>query len=191
MVRSTVLVLLAQILRSKGPALGMELSPATDRPQLVDALCELLSVEEQPSAGSVVASDLETVAPDLSLVPLDEVLEFRERHLKQYRAYARSVREFLRSIEGIPIDQRDKAFRDREEEIRELASDLKQVGRKAWKRPASFALSIAGAAWTAKTGDPLGAFLAAAGAVTGLGSDSETEMSAYSYLFSARDRFYY
>ena len=71
-VRATVLVLLAQILRSKRQEVGMELSPATDRPQLVEALSEPLADGSPASIGRVVAFDLETVAPDLSAVPLDE-----------------------------------------------------------------------------------------------------------------------
>ena len=47
MVRSLVLVLLAQILRPHGMRLGIELSPATDRPEIVDALKELLSLPKQ------------------------------------------------------------------------------------------------------------------------------------------------
>src|SRR5439155_7765360 len=61
-VRSTVLVLLAQILRPKGDDLGMELLPTTDQPQLVEALCEFLSLSKPASARAVVAFDLETVA---------------------------------------------------------------------------------------------------------------------------------
>jgi hypothetical protein len=188
-IRSTVLVLLAQILRPKGEALGMELSPTTDMPQLVDSLCEILSLSKPASAGGVVAFDLETVAPDLSLVPLDEVLDFRRQNLKQYQEYSRNVRRFVREIGGLPVRQREKAFLDRQEEIRDLAADLKRTGWKSWKKPASFGLSIAGAAWTLKTGDPIGALLAAAGAVTGLGADSEPQVSAYSYLFTARSRY--
>jgi len=188
-VRATVLVLLAQLLRPKGDALGMELSPTTDQPQLVDALCEVLSLSKPASAGGVVAFDLETVAPDLSLVPLDEVLDFRRLHLKQYKAYSRNVRRFVHEIGALPARQREKAFRDRQEEIRDLAADLKRTGWKSWKKPASFGLSIAGAAWTFKTGDPIGALLAAAGVITGLGADSEPQVNAYSYLFAARSRY--
>jgi len=188
-VRSAILVLLAQILRQKGDELGMELSPTTDRPQLVDALCEVLSLSQPASTGGVVAFDLETVAPDLSLVPIDEVLDFRRQHLKDYKAYARDVRRFVREIGALPARQRVKAFRDRQEEIRELAADLKKTGWKAWKKPASFGLSIAGAAWTLKTGDPIGALLAAASAAAGLGGDSDTQVNAYSYLFAARSRY--
>jgi len=55
MVRALVLVLLAQILRPHGAAINAELSPATDRPQLIGALTEILSVSPIPSSGHVVA----------------------------------------------------------------------------------------------------------------------------------------
>jgi hypothetical protein len=188
MVRSTVLVLLAQILRQKGPALGMDLSPATDRPELVGALCEMLAVVPPVSSAGVVSFDLEAVGPDLSSVPLDEVLDFRRDNLAAFKEYARNVRKFVREIGGVSRPEREKAFRDRQEEIRELAADLKRTGRKAWKKPASFALGIAGAAWMVKTGDLIGGLLATAGLVTGAGSDAQ-RVNAYSYLFRARNRY--
>ena len=49
-VRNLILVLLAQILQPRGAALGVELLPVTDRPQLVSALTELLSHPDAPSA---------------------------------------------------------------------------------------------------------------------------------------------
>ena len=186
-VRATVLVLLAQILRPKGPSIGLDLSPATDRPRLVDALSELLSLSATPSSGRVVAFDLETVAPDLSTVPLDEVLDFRRIHAKEYRAYARNLRKFVRELSLLPAKERTKGFADRQEEIRDLAADLKRRGRKAWRKPASFALSVAGAAWTMGTGDPIGALLATAAALAGGTINKRPEVTAYSYLFRAQE----
>ena len=188
-VRAIVLVLLAQILRPKGPELGMELSPATDRHQLVDALVEVLAVGPSASPGRVVAFDLETVAPDLSSVPLDEVLAFRNAHRREFREYARNVRQFVREIGALPAREREKAFRDRQEQIRDMASDLKKIGRKAWRKPASFALTVAGSAWTLKTGDPIGALLAAIGAIAAAGGEKANQVNAYTYLFQARSRY--
>lgn len=188
-VRATVLVLLAQILRPKGPQIGMELLPATDRPQLVDALSEVLASAPPASIGRVVAFDLETVAPDLSSVPLDEVLSFRKAHHRAFKEYSRNVRNFVREVGGLPAKEREKAFRDRQEQIRDLASDLKTTGWKAWRKPASFALTIMGAAWTWKTGDPIGALLAAAGAIGGAVGEESAQVSAYSYLFQTRNRY--
>ena len=68
-VRHLILVLLSQILRPKGTALGFDLSPATDRPQLIGALTERLSLPSIPSCGHGVSLDLATVGVDLSTVP--------------------------------------------------------------------------------------------------------------------------
>ena len=99
MVRSLVLVLLAQILRQPGREKGFDLAPATDRPQLVDALRELLSIPAAPSVGHVVAFDLNAVGVDLGPVPIDEVLSFRQDHFDAHRRYAKSVRLFCSRVE--------------------------------------------------------------------------------------------
>lgn len=189
MVRSLVLVLLAQILRPHGEQLGIELSPATDRPEIVDALKELLSLPEAPSAGHVVASDLRLVGVDLGAVPMDEVLSFRRDHLDQHKAYARAVRRFVRELSLLGDQDRATALAEREEELTDMAHSLSSNASKAWKQPASFALSVAGAAWTLTTGDPLGAILATGAAMAGYSSNSANEVGAYSYLFDARRRY--
>lgn len=192
LVRALVLVLLAQILRPHGTAINAELSPATDRPHLIGALTELLSVSPAPSSGHVVASDLETVSVDLGPVPIDEVLAFRRGHLKEHRAYARAVRRFVRELSRLSEKERTKALKDRVEEIRDIANDLKTLSRKSWKRPATFALSIAGAVWTLKAGDPVGAILAAGAAMLGCAEKkSELDTGAYSYLFRAATKYPY
>lgn len=189
MVRSLVLVLLAQILRPYGERLGIELSPATDRPEIVDALKELLSLQETPFAGRVVSADLKFVGVDLGPVPIDEVLSFRREHLDQHKAYARSVRRFVRELSLLGENDRLAAIAEREQELTEMANALANTASKAWKQPASFALSVAGAAWTFTTGDLLGAVLAAGAALAGYTSGSLPEVGAYSYLFEARRRY--
>lgn len=189
LVRSLVLVLLAQILRPHGEQIGVELSPATDRPEIVDALKELLSLPETPSAGHVVAADLKLVGVDLGPVPIDEVLSFRREHLDQHKAYARSVRRFVRELSLLGDKDRAAAFAERQQELTEMANTLANTASKAWKQPASFALSVAGATWTFTTGDPLGAILAAGAAWAGYSSGTSPEVGAYSYLFQARRRY--
>jgi len=189
MVRSLVLVLLSQILRPQGAQLGVELSPATDRPEIVVALKELLSLPDTPSAGNVVASDLKFVGVDLGAVPIDEVLSFRREHLDQHKAYARAVRRFVRELSLLGAEDQAAALTEREEELTELADALSTTASKVWKQPASFALSAAGAAWTFTTGDPVGAILAAGAAATGYSSGSSIEVGAYSYLFDARRQY--
>lgn len=182
-VRSLVLVLLAQILKPKGRELGLDLSPATDRPEIVKALADLLSLPNQPSAGEVVASDLLTVGVNLSAIPIDEILDYRRQNQEAYRAYRRSLRSFIRNLQGLDRHARDEALAERQTEIEDLANDVRRASRLAWRRPASLTLGLVGAAW-AVSGDPLGAVLSAAGAVTGFLPDAKF-VSAYSYFFSA------
>jgi hypothetical protein len=186
MARYLVLVLLAQILRSHGPKLGAELSPATDRPDVMQALEELLSLPDSPSAAHVVSLDLETVSVDLRLVPMDEVLGFRKEYFKEHRAYVRSVRKLTRDLAQLPVEEREEELKDRRDELQAIANDLKTVSRKAWRRPAGFALGMAGAFWKLKGNDYMGTLLAAAGAVVALKSKEKADTGAYSYLFRAQ-----
>ena len=54
--RALILVLLAQILKSKGDSMGLTLSPATDQWRLVEALKEITSTQDSPapSVGDIV-----------------------------------------------------------------------------------------------------------------------------------------
>ena len=189
MVHSLVLVLLAQILVPHGRHFGLVLEPATDQPHLVEALAEVLSLPSVPSAGNVVATDLETVGVDLSHVPLDEVLSYRTEHGEDYRAYRRAIREFVRRLSLLPAGDRAKALSDRSEEIEDLARDIERRSRRAWNQPASFGLGIAGAAWSATSGDPIGLIIGVGATLLG-GLDSKpVECGAYSYLFRAANQF--
>jgi hypothetical protein len=184
-VRQTVLVILAQLARAAGRRWGVDLHPTTNRAEAIDALTETLALDPLPSAGHVIALDLQNVAVDLASVPLDEVLAFRRDHGGAYRAYMRHLRGFLAQLAVIaePVE-RARAIVDRQEELADEARRLEQASHNALRRPvAGFALGIAGSAWGVAAMDPIGAALAAAGlAVAGVPRSSET--SAYSYLFS-------
>ncbi len=187
-VRVLVLVLLSQILRSQGGRYGLELSPATDRPEIVTALGELLSSDRPPvSKGTIVSFDLQAVGVDLDLVPLDEVLDFRRQHLKEHRRYARDVRKFARELSLLPEEQRIEAFSDRKAEIEDIAAEIRKMAKKAWKQPITFGLSLAGAAWNVASGNVVAAVLSAAAATTGLKAAQTAELGAYSYLFKVQD----
>jgi hypothetical protein len=191
LLRYLMLTLLSQILRPKGAAIGLDLYPATDQPRIVEGLTEFLNLPSAPSAGHVVEFDLNTVSIDLTTVPLDEVLDFKKHHGEEHRAYARNIRKFTRELSLLSATERERAFRDRQSELDDLASDLKRRSRTAWRLPASFALGLAGAYWTYLTGDWFGALLGGgAVAVAGIG-DTPSEASAFSYLFSARDHYPY
>ena len=96
--------------------------------------------------GRVVTFDLETVGVDLSSVPMDEVLGFREEYGEEYRKYARCVRRFVRELSMPPEEEYMREFDERQQELDEIARDLKSRERKAWKIPAWFALTATGAA---------------------------------------------
>jgi hypothetical protein len=190
MVRYLVLVLLSQILRPCGERLGLELSPATDRPQLVEALENILSLPESPTSGHVIALDLHTVGADLASVPINEVLAFRKENLGKHRAYMMGLRRFVSELSLLPDKQRGKALEDREEEIREAADELRRISRRAWKRPAYFALTLIGAAYSLKSGSVLGTILSGSAALLTPPSEPQKTANAYSYLFSAAERFW-
>src|SRR5262249_35915488 len=137
------------------------------------------------SAGHVVALDLQTVGVDLDDLPLDEILAFRRAHLSDHRRYAIEVRRFVRDLSLLSQPERERELAARKQDIQDAAAALRGLSTKAWKRRAAFGLSIVGAAWTAKTGNPIGAALAVGGAIFGFQS-TPVEAGAYSYLFRAR-----
>lgn len=189
-VRSTVLVLLAQILRHKGPDVGLELWPATDMPRLVQALVETLSLPTAPSIGDAVQADLATVTVDLETEPLEEVLQFREEYGEEFRAYARQLRKFVRELSLLEPSQRAEVFHDRQQELDDLAIRLRRTSRERWKKPAGFAMSAVGAVWSATTLDPWAAIIGTTGgAALRSTAGQPAEAGAFSYLFRAQDRF--
>jgi hypothetical protein len=188
-VRHLILVLLAQIIRTRGVPTNMELSPATDQAQIVRALTEVLGLPILPSSGHVVAFDLQTVSVDLNAVPLDEVLSFRAENLAAHRKYARSARQFARELSLMPDAEREASFGDRQNELDDLASDLRRKARSAWRQPASFALGLAGAGWTLATGNPLGALLTASALFAKGPGTVNVDAGAFSYLFAAHQRY--
>ncbi len=66
-----------QLLRAPAAAAGYALQPASTQSRTAQALLDTLNLATLPTVGHVVAADLEQVTLDLSLVPLDEVLDFR------------------------------------------------------------------------------------------------------------------
>jgi hypothetical protein len=190
MVRSLVLVLLSQILRSYGPKIDAELSPITDRPKVIGALSELLEKKVMPSTGSVIAFDLQAVGVDLGSIPIDEILDFRQQHLAEHRRYCTSVRRFSQELSKMPDGERETAFDLRQAELDDLSADLRKKARKAWRKPAALAMSLTGAAVSLAAGHPLAAALSFSGSLFGYTAASKPEMGAYSYLFRASGQYY-
>src|SRR3954447_2665716 len=128
---------LAYTLRPQGRNRGLDLYPATDDARMVRAFMGLLNVDRHPSAGHVVAFDLEQVAIDLSHTPLDEVLAFRQQYGAQYRSYAANLRRFVNEVSALEADERRQRYQERRSELADAADELARFSRKSWRQPAA------------------------------------------------------
>lgn len=184
-VRTTILVILSQLARAAGRRQGLDLHPATNQSDVIGRVIETLQFKSMPSAGRVVAFDVETVTLNLDDVPLDDVLAYRAEHGEEHRAYARNVRHFLAELSLMQAIKRESALLDRREELADEADRLRRLARKSWHRPlARFGLGAAGAAWSLTEGNIPGALLSLGGGILGALPD-KFHSSAYSYLFNA------
>ena len=189
-VRTLILVLLAQILRVAGPRLGLELFPATDRPEVHATLVQLLDLPSQDSTeGQVVSFDLDFVAPRLDAVPLDEVVSFRAAHGAEYRAYARRMRAAVREIAAVEPEARDNLLADRRAEMIEAGEALRRGPLRTFGAVAGIGLGVAGGIASIKTGDVVGGVLSASAAVAGAAASPPDATTAFSYLFAIQQRF--
>jgi hypothetical protein len=190
MVRSLILILLSQLLRGATRDEGIELWPATDRPELVHALQELLGTAPLPSAAHVVTADIQSIGVDVSSVPLDELLDYRSREGRPWAKYMRDVRSFVQVVGQLPPDERHQAAADRDAELADAIADLRRNAPKEWLRPAGIAIGATGSAWQAVSGDPLGALITAVG--IGLqaagGAIASPPLGAFSYVLDVHAR---
>ena len=182
-VRTTILVILAQLSRLAGGKHGFTVHPATSDHYAATELIETLSRERMPSRDKVVALDLESVSFDMDLIPLDDVLQFRKEHRQAHRSYIRDLRGFMAELAGIEIRQeREALLMERRQEIADAAHELQGSTRRAiGKNLPSMSLGLVGGAWSLASLDPIGAALAAVSLIPGFIDNSET-VTAYSYL---------
>lgn len=107
-------------------------------------------------------TDLQEVGVDLAAVPLDEILQFRQEHGLQYRAYLRNLRSFVNDLERAGTDHNDilDRFLERREELRDQGNDLRRLSRKTFRlRAAILSVTIAATAWSSYHGDEVAALL--------------------------------
>lgn len=194
LVRNLILVLLSQILRGTSMSRGLVLSPVTDSPEVQRVLEETLGLAPMPSAGHVVAADLEVVGIDLAPIGIDEALDFREEHGEAYRRYARDLRRVTRELSLLPVDERSAVLRDREADLRDAAEGLRRTARERFGVGAhrvGLALGLACAAWAFIHGnDAIGAVLTGGSVLGGAVPVGDARVAnAYSYLFDVRAAF--
>ena len=99
-----------------------------------------------------------------------------------------SVRKFAFELSRMSEEQRRVAFEIRKAELDDLANDLRTRARKAWRKPSSFALTLAGSAISVVT-SPVASLLRIAAAAAGYEKPAGADVGPYSYLFAARGRF--
>ena len=194
MVRTTILVILAQLARSVGSKQNLSIHPATQNGHALQDLVDTLSREQMPSRDSVIALDLEPVSFNMDVVPLDELLQFRAEHQIAHRAYMRDLRGFMAELAEIDIPhEREALLLERRQEIADAAHELQRSTRSALGRNLpSVSLGLAGGVWSATTGDPFGMVLAGLGLALGIAGSRDVDsskVSAYSYLFRAERTF--
>jgi hypothetical protein len=201
--RVLVLTLFAQMLRGQLAPQGINLHLATDSDSIAyDMAVELeryvnrdpysrrYAPRSLPQALNPLqlTDDLRNVGVDLSRVPLDEILDFREQNGQHYRAYAKGLRELLATLAQAGPAERKEILQERKAEMRDQAVELRRASRAAFGvRITSLLLSLSGAAWTLRTGDPVGAILAGTSAGLQAVSRKHQSVTAYSYLIKAQD----
>lgn len=190
-VRTTILVILAQLSRAAGDKRGMAVHPTTNHSLAIKDLVETLTREAMPSRDNVIKLDIEPVSFDLDSVPLDDVLQFRAEYQEAHRAYMRDLLGFMYELAGIDnLDEREVKLLERRQEIADAAHDIQRSTRRALgKSLTSWSLGLVGGAWASVTGDPMSLILSAAGLINESIPSSHKMVSAYSYLFQVNRMF--
>ena len=187
-VRGLILVLLSQIIKNRGDSMGLTLSPATDQARFVRALNSVIASvnTSTPTSGDVVSFDMDVVGLDLSSVPIDEVLAFRNEHYPQHRDYRLAVRRFARELSEMPTEERLAVFEQREEELKDAASALRERHQPSLRQATTFALGLLGAAVSLVGGNVPGAAVAGTSAALNAIGGRSVDLGCYSYLFEAK-----
>lgn len=190
-VRTTILVVLAQLSRVAGKKRGMTIHPVTNSTEAVHDLIGTLSQKSMPSRHQVIQLDLEPVSFDLSAIPLDDVLQFRLEHQDAHRAYMRDLRSFMEELAVVDdSNERERALLQRRRELADAAHDIQRSCRRALGKDLSaWSLGIAGGVMAVASGDPVGLVLSAAGLIVGMVPNEQRQVSAYSYLFAVERSF--
>lgn len=187
-VRTTILVLLAQLARKAGSKRNMSVHPTTNDEGAINDLVQTLSRERMPSRSSVIALDLQPVSFDMESIPLEDFIQFRAGHKDSHRAYVRDLRGFMAELAEIDSsDDREALLLQRREELADASDDLQASTRKAFgKNLRSMLLGLVGTSCSFATGDAFGLTLGALGLglnALDIKNGASSDFSAYSYLF--------
>jgi len=182
-----IISFLAHLISASKTNNGISMYPVTDRDSAIQDLRYLASFGNYNlSQPEVMMFDFQTVGVDLSGMPVDEIISYKKENSVLYQNYIKTARRFIREVYNTPEELRKEALNDREQEIAELAIELRRASRRAWSKPANFSLTVAGAAISLATSNPLpAAVLATAAAVSNLfDKPAPKEAGLYSYIFN-------
>ncbi|MBF6618798.1 MAG: hypothetical protein ITG02_01025, partial [Patulibacter sp.] len=189
-VRNLVLVLLSQILREAGSSHGLSLHPVTDRLDVHTALGDIVGVSSPAGRNDIITADLEFVAPDLSAVPVDEMLDFRRQHGDHYRAYSRALRDLTRDLEKEDPDVRASMIANRKEALSDAADDLRRRSRREFVTRVSLGIGILAGVAGALEGSVVSGAIAAASSTGALAVSARAQVpDPHSYLFAMKREF--
>lgn len=136
----------------------------------------------------MIETDLIHVGINAAALALDDVVALRDEHRETHAAYMRSLRGFVDELSRVAdTSERDQLLLDRREAIDDEARLIQEQLRIETRQIASVGIGIAGAAWSATTGDPIGLAATAASLVLGFGN-SDSSAGAYTYLFQVNER---
>lgn len=180
-VRSWILAALPQLVRESAEHVGCALQPITTHPQQAHALLDCIDRAPLAAAAHVVATGLQPIGPDLTRIPIIDVLAFREEHTHVRHAFIRKLRNTLVDIAITPPDESSRVFLSSCESLASAADDLRRMTPKAWGQPsASCLLGIAGGA-ISYIGPNIAGQMSAGATLFGLGRRSDPG-SAFTYL---------
>lgn len=191
--REFILTAWSQILRRPGRQMGYDLNPITSSTHhsykpFESNFRRLLQDNRPMPIGAVVSTDLEAVAVNLGSVPLDEVLDFKRSHGKQYLDYRRELNRTVATLSVVSEEQSKTILADRSSEFKERAEYLTRQLQKSFslKSVGSFSLGLVGAAWGIRSGNIPAASVGVAGALWALTKDPTTPASIL-YLASIKN----
>lgn len=185
-VARVISAMIAQLTRSAAArSFGLEIHPVTPNLRMVGDLLATVRLPAFALVDRVIEVDLESAGIDLTGVPVIEILDFRERHRKEFKTYAEDARRFAADLSLADTAEREALIIERREDLAEQALALRKAAWRRWRRPlARMGLGIAGASWAVERGDLTSAFLALSGGLLG-GIPEDSPRSAYTYLLTA------
>jgi hypothetical protein len=160
-VEAFILWLLSQILRNSAAPVDSTLWPATDRPELAAMFAGIMNLPSLPTAGHVIEADLTEVGVELGRVSIDELLDFRDEHGREFQRYTRDLREYVRQLALLPAEERESTLRDRRLELSDKADQLRRMSRERWKEAGKFFLSLIAGVGAGVPAGPIGMALGA------------------------------